>query len=154
VLGRIEEGLRPALDATGTPSERLLRALDSLVDALAEHPTTARLLLRGLFEDDAFPLELGPEGDTVERRLAGLIGGIEALLREGIEQGEFRPVSIPHTMQTLIGATVYHFASGEFGEGLIGGSLFSAEEVRRRKEELRAILNHGLMTREEDAWKS
>jgi hypothetical protein len=47
-------------------------------------------------------------------------------------------------MQTLIGATVYHFASGEFGEGLIGGSLFSAEEVRGRKEELRGILYHGL----------
>ncbi len=144
VLGRIDEQLRPALAAGGGPAERLMLALDALVDALAEHPTTARLLLRGLFEDDAFPADLGPENDTVERRLASLIGGIEALLHEGIEQGAFRRVSIPHMMQTLIGATVYHFASGEFGEGLIGGSLFSAEAVRRRKEELRAILYHGL----------
>ena len=144
VLGRIDERLRPTLAGTGGPAERLMRSLDALVDALAEHPTTARLLLRGLFEDDAFPTELGPEGDTVERRLGGLIAQIEALLLEGIEQGAFRRVSIPHMMQTLIGATVYHFASGEFGEGLIGGSLFSAEEVRRRKEELRALLYHGL----------
>jgi AcrR family transcriptional regulator len=145
VLERIDERLQPALAAAGGPAERLLRSLDALVDALAEHPTTARLLLRGLFEDDAFPAEPGPEGDTVERRLAHLIGEIEALLHEGIAQGGFRQVSIPHTMQTLIGATVYHFASGEFGEGLLGGSLFSAEEVRRRKEELRALLHHGLM---------
>jgi AcrR family transcriptional regulator len=144
VLGRIDERLRPTLAGNGGPAERLVRSLDVLVDALAEHPTTARLLLRGLFEDDAFPDELGPEGDTVERRLGSLIGKIEALLLEGIEQGAFRRVSIPHMMQTLIGATVYHFASGEFGEGLIGGSLFSAEEVRRRKEELRALLYHGL----------
>ncbi|HKE12495.1 MAG TPA: TetR/AcrR family transcriptional regulator [Myxococcota bacterium] len=144
VLGRIEERLRPTLAGSGGPAERLMRSLDALVDALAEHPTTARLLLRGLFEDDAFPAELGPEGDTVERRLGGLIAQIEALLLEGIEQGAFRRVSIPHMMQTLIGATVYHFASGEFGEGLLGGSLFSAEEVRRRKEELRTLLYHGL----------
>jgi len=144
VLGRIDDRLRPALAAGGGPAERLMRALDALVDALAEHPTTARLLLRGLFEDDAFPGELAPEADTVERRLGSLIEGIEALLREGIAQHAFRRVSIPHMMQTLIGATVYHFASGEFGEGLIGGSLFSAEEVHRRKEELRGILYHGL----------
>jgi len=144
VLGRIDERLRPTLAAGGGPAERLTRSLDVLVDALAEHPTTARLLLRALFEDDAFPAELGPEGDTVERRLGRLIGEIEALLQEGIAQGAFRRVSIPHMMQTLIGATVYHFASGEFGEGLIGGSLFSAEAVRRRKEELKALLYHGL----------
>ena len=144
VLGRIDERMRPALAAPGPPLERLDRGLDALIDALAEHPATARLLLRGLVEDEAFPADLGPEGDTVERRIAELLGGIQGLLREGIEQGAFRRVSIPHTMQTLIGATVYHFASGEFGEDLLGGPLLSADEVRRRKDEVRALLHHGL----------
>jgi len=144
VLGRIDERMRPALAAPGPPIERLDRGLDALIDALAEHPASARLLLRGLVEDEAFPADLGPEGDTVERRIAELLGGIQGLLREGIEQGAFRRVSIPHTMQTLIGATVYHFASGEFGEDLLGGPLLSADEVRRRKDEVRALLHHGL----------
>jgi AcrR family transcriptional regulator len=144
VLGRIDERMRPALAAPGAPLDRLDRGIDALIDALAEHPATARLLLRGLVEDEAFPADLGPEGDTVERRIAQLLGGIEGLLRQGIEQGAFRRVSIPHTMQTLIGATVYHFASGEFGEDLLGGPLLSADEVRRRKEEVRALLHHGL----------
>jgi AcrR family transcriptional regulator len=144
VLGRIDERMRPALAAPGPPIERLDRGLDALIDALAEHPASARLLLRGLVEDEAFPADLGPEGDTVERRIVELLGGIQGLLREGIEQGAFRRVSIPHTMQTLIGATVYHFASGEFGEDLLGGPLLSADEVRRRKDEVRALLHHGL----------
>jgi hypothetical protein len=44
----------------------------------------------------------------------------------------------------LIGATVYHFASGEFGEGLLGGPLLSSEAVRRRKAEVKSFLKQGL----------
>ena len=50
-------------------------------------------------------------------------------------------------MQTLIGATVYHFASGEVGEGMLGGPLLSAEAVRARKAEVKAFLHHGLAAR-------
>jgi AcrR family transcriptional regulator len=144
VLRRIQERVQPAFADPGEPWERLERCLDALVDALAEHPATARLLLRGLFEDDDFGDEAEPELAATERTLHALLDGMGRLLREGIARGAFRAVSVPDTIQTLIGATVYHFASGEFGEGLIGGPLLSAEAVRRRKAELRALLRHGL----------
>ena len=57
----------------------------------------------------------------------------------------FRPVSVPHTVQTLIGATVYHFASGPLGEDLLGHPLLSAQAVSRRKEELRNLLHQGIV---------
>ena len=66
------------------------------------------------------------------------------LLREGMEAGVFRLASIPHTLQSIVGLTVYHFASGEFGDELVGQSLFTAAEVRRRKQEVKALLHHGL----------
>ena len=144
VLGRIEDRVRPAFSDPGEPRERLERCLDALVDALAEHPASARLLLRGLFEDDDFGDEAEPEHAATERTLFTLLDGMGRLLREGIAGGAFRSVSVPDTIQTLIGATVYHFASGEFGEGLIGGPLLSAEAVRRRKAEIRDLLRHGL----------
>ena len=59
------------------------------------------------------------------------------LLNEGIESGAFRSASPAHVLQTLVGAVVYHFASGEFGEGMIGAPLFSQGAVRRRKEEVK-----------------
>jgi hypothetical protein len=62
-----------------------------------------------------------------------------------VKKGVFRDVSIPHSVQTLIGATVYHFASGEFGENLLGRPLISTEAVRRRKTELVRMLQHGLL---------
>lgn len=147
VLGRIADRLAPALDAAGDPAARLEGCIDALVDALAEHPTTARLLLRGLFEDDDLGEAASRELRATEETLAGILGRIDRLLREGIEAGAFHAVSVPHAIQTLVGATVYHFASGEFGDGLLGRPLFSAEAVRRRKVEVKDLLRRGLTRR-------
>ncbi len=151
VLARIQERVEPALVRSGAPLERLEGWIDALIDALAEHPASARLLLRGLVEDEDFPDEPLPAAQRAEKRLADILQGIHALLREGIEQGAFRKVSVPHTVQTLIGATVYHFASGELGEGIMGRPLLSAEAVRRRKQELRNLLHQGLAAPAADA---
>lgn len=143
VLGRIQERLDRALEAPGGPFERLEAWVEALVDALAEHPTSARLLLRGLFEEHALR-EDPPEAERAERVVRRLLGQIDRLLRQGVEAGCFRPVSVPDTVQTLVGATVYHFASGEVGEHVLGVTLFSADAVRRRKRELRALLLEGV----------
>jgi TetR/AcrR family transcriptional regulator len=145
VLRRLRNQLRPIVTAELAPAEKLVRWIEALVDALAEQPASARLLVRELVEDGQFQSEELPEAVEANQVLSEILGGIRQLLAEGIEQGVFRQVSIPHTVQTLIGATVYHFASGEFGDGLLGRSLFSAEAVETRKQELIATLQHGWM---------
>jgi TetR/AcrR family transcriptional regulator len=144
LLAEIDERLGAALAAPGDPLARLDRLMDELIDALAEREPAARLLLRGLFEDDAFDAETWTEGQGAEKHLQSILTGILGLLGEGTESGAFRTTSAVHTVQTLIGATVYHFASGEFGEGLLGGPLLSADAVRRRKAEVKAFIHQGL----------
>ncbi len=144
VFERIDERLTPILAGSGTPLDRLDRCVDALIDALAEHPTTARLLLRGLFEDDDLPDAAQAEIAATEGKLYAIIDRILGLLREGVATGAFRSVSARHTLQSLIGATVYHFASGDFGEGIFGRPLFSAESVRRRKQEVKNLIHAGL----------
>jgi AcrR family transcriptional regulator len=144
VFERIDERVRPSFEAGGPPEERLDRSVEALIDALAEHPTTARLLLRGLFEDDDLPDRASAALAEAERALEKLVGGMLGLLHEGIESGAFRSASPGHVLQTLIGAVVYHFASGEFGEGMIGAPLFSKGAVRRRKDEVKQLLLRGL----------
>jgi AcrR family transcriptional regulator len=143
VLGRIREGLAPALASHGTPAARLTLWVEGLIDALAEHPSSARLLLRALFEDDDLP-EGSPQYEAAERTLWAILADVQDLLREGVASGDFREISAPHTVQTLVGATVYHFASGELGDQLLGRPLLCAEEVARRKAELAALLRRGL----------
>ncbi len=146
VIARVGERVEPVFEAPGTALARLERFSDALIDELAEHPTTARLFLRGLFEDDDLPADLADEADRVERRLGRLLERVGALLRLGVEGGELRRVSIPETLQTLIGVVVYPFASGEFGEELVGGPLFSGDAVRRRKHEVREFVRWGLQS--------
>jgi TetR/AcrR family transcriptional regulator len=144
VFERIDASV-PAVAESGTHAERLTRTIDALIDALAEHPTTARLLLRGLFEDDDLPEEAEPALADVEAQIERILGRVLALLHSGIEAGAFRRDAEPgQVLQTLIGAVVYHFASGELGEGLTGAPLFSSDAVRRRKDEIRNMLLCGL----------
>ena len=147
VVGRIDVRLRPALSSSGSRMDRLEASVEALIDALAEYPGSARLLLRGLFEDNQFPPESASETEAVDRELALLIGAFEQLAHEGIASGEFRDVSVPDTIQTVIGATVYHFASGAFGEQITGGPIFAAEAVARRKREVNQLLRAGLSAR-------
>jgi AcrR family transcriptional regulator len=147
VLARLEERLERALRVGRGAAEKLDLWVDALVDGLAEQPTTARLLLRGLFEDDDFPPETAPELEPAEQTLLRIIARFQQLVREGREQGVFRDVSVAHTTQTVIGATVYHFASGELGEAVMGGPLFSAQAVHQRKCELQQFLRNGLTPR-------
>jgi AcrR family transcriptional regulator len=144
VLRRFRERLDPVFDAPLDPVAKLDRAVDALIDALAEHPTTARLLLRSLFEEDEFPLEPGSQAEAVDGAIKEMLARVGDMLREGSERGAFRPVSVPHMLQSLIGLTIYHFASGELGEDVIGRPLLSAEAVRERKHEVRQLLHHGL----------
>jgi len=144
VLGRIEERIAPIFAAPGEPAEKLDRVLDTLLDALAEHPTTARLLLRALFEEDEFSGEPCPEEEAARQVLDGLLSGMGAVLHAGIESGAFRDVSVAHALQTMMGACVFHFASGELGEELIGAPVLSASAVRAQKHTVRQLLHHGL----------
>jgi len=144
VIARIEAHVLPALAAAGAALARIERAVDALIDALAEHPATARLLLRSLVEEDALDAAEPPGAAAVEARIQALVARFAGLLGAGVEAGELRPASAPDAVHTLIGATVYHFASGEFGEAVFGAPLFSAEAVARRKREVKELLLHGL----------
>jgi AcrR family transcriptional regulator len=147
VLSRIRERVGPALRADAPPEERLERTIATLVDALAEHPNTSRLLLRALFEDEEFGERTPPELEGAERTLAAILADVSRLIEQGVAQGVFRQVSVPDTLQSLIGATVYHFASAEVGETLTGGPLFSSDAVGRRRRELIELFRRGIVAR-------
>jgi len=144
ILGRIEERLVRSLAKGGDPLARLERWLDELVDLLADHPTYARLLLRSLFEDDDLPGDT-PEELEAQRAIGGMMGSVGTLLREGMAVGIFRAANVQHLLLTLVGLTVFPFASGEFGAEVLGKDIFDPAEVRRRKRELRDLLRFGLV---------
>jgi AcrR family transcriptional regulator len=144
ILREIETSLTRALAAGGSPVKRLDRWVDTIVDLLGARASHARLLLRSLFEDD----ELTGSSDeerAADRALARIIESATQLLREGMASGALRAANIPHTLQSVIGLIIYHFASGDFGAELLGRPVFAPAEVKRRKDEIKALLHHGLV---------
>ncbi|HTO53146.1 MAG TPA: TetR/AcrR family transcriptional regulator [Myxococcota bacterium] len=127
-------------DRSTSALEKMRHWIEAVIDSLVESPARAPLLLRSLFEvEDEEPTDAAAR-EALQRVLGKVAAGLEA----GIASGELRPVSVPHTLQSLIGLTVFHFASGEFGEDLVGGPLYSAAEIRRRKEHVVAFMERAL----------
>jgi AcrR family transcriptional regulator len=147
VVGRlmdaIDSRMTRALAAGGDPLTRIDRWLDTLIDFLGESPSHARLLLRSMFEDDDLT-GASEEEKHVDATTSRILQSAGDLLREGMAAGQLRAANIGHTLQSLIGLTVFHFASGQLGEELLGHSLFSPAEIKRRKQEIKALLRHGL----------
>jgi AcrR family transcriptional regulator len=144
ILSEIETELVRALAVGGTPVERLDRWVDTIIDLLGTRTSHARLLLRSLFEDD----ELTGSSDeerAADHTLGRIIHSASQLMREGMGTGALRAANIPHTLQSVIGMLIYHFASGDFGAELLGRPVFDPAEVKRRKDEIKALLHHGLV---------
>jgi len=144
ILVEIEDALTRALAAGGSPVERFDRWVDTIVDLLGARPAHSRLLLRSLFEDDELSGN-SQEEQAANFTLARIIESISGLLREGMTSGVLRAASIPHSLQSMIGLIIYHFASGEFGAEMLGRPVFAPAEVKRRKDEIKALLHHGLV---------
>src|SRR5262245_33977164 len=135
-----ESRILAAADRGTDALDALRLSVEAVIDALAENPARAPLLLRSLFEvEDEEPADAAADA-VLHRVLATVAAGLEA----GIAAGEIRPVSVPHTLQTLIGMTVFHFATGDFGEDVLGAPLYSAAEVRKRKEHVATFLDSAL----------
>jgi AcrR family transcriptional regulator len=123
--------------------DALRLSIEAVIDALVENPARAPLLLRSLHEvEDEEPADAAAR-IVLHRVLAKVASGLEA----GIASGEIRDVSVPHTLQTLIGMTVFHFATGDFGEDVLGAPLYSAAEIRKRKEHVVAFMDRALRAR-------
>lgn len=123
--------------------ERLQLFVAGVIDSLVENPARAPLLLRSLFEVDYDEPADQAAHAVLQRVLARVAAGLEL----GIASGELRPVPVQHTVQTLIGMTVFHFATGDFGDELLGAPLFSAAEIRQRKEHVIDFIERALCLR-------
>jgi hypothetical protein len=75
------------------------------------------------------------------KRLTGLI-------EDGVASGEFRKVDPHQTVFTLLGMTVFYFASAPVMSRVTGHNILSAQALKIRRRALLDFLEHGLMRRQ------
>jgi AcrR family transcriptional regulator len=144
ILGALQEAVAGEEPEGGRALAQLVSIIESLIDSLAASPTRAPLLLRTLFESEL--VEIDPHAET-DAQLDRILGSISGVMTAGVESGQIRPVAVPHALQSLIGMVVFHFASGEFGDDVLGSPVYSAAEIRRFKEFVVSFIQSGLAAR-------
>ncbi len=155
VLARMLEALDVAIgqvvERPGTPEERLERLLGVMNDLLAERRNYSQILIR-VFVDRAQVVDYG----TIMPPIQSVIGRVLRFYQEGVEAGAFRRTSSRHFFQTVLGATVFHYAARYFSAAVLGvDDIFTRNVVNWRRDEVLKLVTQGvLLSSEERSEKS
>lgn len=141
MLKDLEQTVSEALDREGTYPERAERLLDGINDLLAERRNYAQIMVR-IFVDRV-PLS----GKEVAPYIERLIGSVLTFYKDGMDSGEFVRRSSRHLFQTMLGSTVFHYATGEFGATVLGvDDIFNGDAVSWRRAELRRVALRAMLS--------
>jgi TetR/AcrR family transcriptional regulator len=140
MLDTFDQTVRRAIESDASHREKLDRLLSALNELLAERKNYSQILIR-IFVDRA---EM--DASTLKEPIERVVGRVLIFFREGVEGGAFRRLSPRHFFQTLLGATVFHYAARNFSAGVLGvGDVFNRDAVAWRGEQLRALVAHGVL---------
>lgn len=140
MLETFDQTVRQAIESGASHREKLDRLLSALNELLAERKNYSQILIR-IFVDRA---EM--DASTLKEPIERVVGRVLVFFREGVEAGAFRRLSARHFFQTLLGATVFHYAAQHFSAGVLDVSdVFSRDAVAWRGEQLRALVDHGVL---------
>ena len=120
--------------------DRLIVWMNGYFDFLATHPNYPRLVQREVMETSKIQWIVREYFRPFHKRLTGLI-------EDGVASGEFRKVDPHQTVFTLLGMTVFYFASAPVMSRVTGHNILSAQALRLRRRALLDFLEHGLMRR-------
>lgn len=138
---QLREQTSAALDAAGTPRQRLLRYLNSYFDFMMAHPNYPRLFERELMSQE--PRLVG----LVQEHLRPLHRRITAVIRAGIAAGEFRRVDPQHTLFSLVAMTVFYFAAAPVLTQLWHHDPLAPRRVAVRRRAILDFVEHALFLR-------
>ncbi len=141
VFQEFDARLEAEAQGESSPIDQLHAWTSASVRMLAEHPHWAALLLRSIIEGEVITEE---DSERIDRLYEQIVNRVSEALQSGIAAGMLRTVSIPHTIQTFIGMTIFHFASGELGEDLVGASVYEPTQVEAQLAHIRDYIEFGL----------
>ena len=143
MLEAFDQTVSKAIDRPESPEKRLERLGDSLNDLLSEQRNYSQILIR-IFVD-----RVDMDGVTLRPLIERVVGRLLAFYREGVDANAFAKLSSRHLFQSLLGASVFHYATGEFGAQVLGvDDIFTQSAVAWRREEVRRLVLRGVLRRE------
>jgi TetR/AcrR family transcriptional regulator len=127
-----------ALEQPGAPSQQLLRYINSYFDFITQHPNYPRLFQRELMSEEPRLVKL------VQEHFRPLHGRLTAVIRAGIQQGEFRNVDPQHTLFNLVAMTVLYFAAAPVLRQVWKCDPLTPKRVAERRRAILDFVEHAL----------
>lgn len=130
-FGRFLKRLTEALDRPATVGQRFLLYVRAHYDTVAESPHYARIFIGEM-------MNAGRGASThLERLFAQYLQPIStrvlAILQEGIDSGEFRPIEAAQFMPSAVGAIVHYFAVAPLLRKFRQLDPFSTQALQERR---------------------
>ncbi len=135
---QLREQTSAALETPGSPRQQLLRYINSYFDFMVAHPNYPRLFERELMSQEPRLIAL------VQEHLRPLHRRLNALIRAGIANGEFRRVDPQHTLFSLVAMTVFYFAAVPVLTQLWHHDPLAPRRVAARRRAILDFVEHAL----------
>jgi TetR/AcrR family transcriptional regulator len=140
MLEALDQAVSKAIDRPEAPARRLERLIDTLNDLLSEQRNYSQILIR-IFVD-----RVEIDGVTLRPMIERVVGRLLTFYREGIDAKAFVKLSSRNLFQSLLGALVFHYATGELGAKVLGvDDIFTQGAVAWRREEVRRLVLRGVL---------
>jgi TetR/AcrR family transcriptional regulator len=145
MLEALDQTVSKAIDAPESPASRLERLGDALNDLLSERRNYSQILIR-IFVD-----RVETDGAALRPLIERLVRRLLGFYREGIDANAFAKLSSRNLFQSLLGLSVFHYATGEFGAQVLGvDDIFTESAVAWRREEVRRLVLRGVLRQTPD----
>jgi TetR/AcrR family transcriptional regulator len=133
VFSGLHDHVVPVLDDTRVPAkQRLLNYVAAHFDYIASSPVYPRLVQREFMRSAG--KKLSPVASRIlERYGKPIYTKLTALIRHGVEQGEFRDLDPQQTLTSILGTIVFYFISLPAQQVMAPGDPASPERIAARR---------------------
>jgi TetR/AcrR family transcriptional regulator len=142
VFSGVRVAIQNALSQQLPPRERLAAYVCAHFDYIASNPLYPRIV-------HAEFLRAGREPSRLQRvakqYFQPIFVQIAALLKEGVDSGDFRPVDPVHFIPSMVSVIVFYFITAPIMKVMIGRDPFSPESLAERREAVVDFITASLM---------
>jgi len=149
-FGQLSEHMMKVLDQPLPPKEKILLYVGTYFDFVSSHNS-----IRNLMQMETMRAGHGsPHLQRVAKRyFAPLFMRLSVLIREGIANGDFRPVEPVHFIPSMVALVVFYFITAPVIKNIVGFDPLSPERIAERRAAVLDLISASLFQRPESGRK-
>lgn len=137
------------LDSDLPPREKMMAYVGAYFDFVASNQMYPRLMQREMMRaKEGHSLHIDK---IINSYIRPIFGRVSELLRQGIADGEFRPVSPVHFVPSMVAMIVFYFSSAPVMQKIVGFNPLTPERIAERRNAVLDLISAALFSPKHDA---